>query len=323
MLIRCGGCNRKLQVEDKLAGQFGACPACKNVIKMPRVEDVANQKPGDPPLAAEAIPQDELERMLPGATIVVDEPAASEPGTPGGGAEASDAVETDEDGYVLAVPVEENEAGSLTEIPEQGVGIQPPAGSDEGGYALAGDEEGGASSAPSGGKGDDLTDGLDEVFWETERQQAASGAEEKIVTRCPGCKGLLAIESQYAGKMRTCPKCATEVQVPLESDVVIPEAKEPPPAGATEGYITPPSALAEDLSSDVDIEDYVVGGSSSGSRGVAPHWVVSAFVVGALVGFAVGWIVSGMRARPGLPAVDQGLPAGFEPAPPGEASPGP
>lgn len=318
MLIRCGGCKRKLEVEDKLAGELGACPACKSVIKMPTVDEVTHQKPGDPPLAARAIPKEELERMLPNAMVVVEDGGGSSGGSNGA---ANAEIETDEDGFVLAVPVEDDDEASLTEIPGQGVGIKPPSDEEDAGYALAGEDESLAASSSQAETGEDLSDGLDEILSELDQQRAEDSPDEKIVTRCPGCKGLLAIESQYAGKMRTCPKCATEIHVPLESDVAIPQAKEPSPDAEADAYSPPPSALAENLAGDVDIEDYVVGGSSGGSTGIAAHWVLAAFVVGVLVGFAAGWIVSGMRSQPGPPAVEPGLPAELQPAPTADTPP--
>ncbi|MBN1344617.1 MAG: hypothetical protein JXQ73_18140 [Phycisphaerae bacterium] len=306
MLISCGGCHKKLNVDDKLVGMVGRCPVCDVVLKMPTQEQIDGRRPGDPPSEAVAIPEADGIRML---------EAASRQGA-GGAAPASEGettdtgqFDTDEDGYVLAVPVEDDEdldASDTKEILGQGYGIERA--DDPGEYGLADDDEVVAgSSKASKEDAHDPSQGMDEVFTGFGDEAAAGPtgpsakpSGEKILTRCPGCKGLLGIDAEYAGKMRTCPKCMTEIQVPLQSTIVAPEARASTSAGAAMMNEVVPSALAENLSPEVDLEDYVVGGGGS-SRVVASYWVILAFVVGATIGFAVGWILSGARSRPGPP----------------------
>lgn len=273
-MIRCGSCTRKLQVEDKLAGELGACPACKAVIKMPTADEVAGCGPGDPPLEARAIPRQELERMLPGATIIVeDEPAAATRQTQ---LPTHAGVETDEEGYVLAVPVEDDQPG-----PSATAG----AGDDDLGYGLAGEPA--LPAAPTS----QLPHG----------PVAPSG---KIITRCPGCGSRLAIEAQYAGKMRTCPGCGTDMIVPLGSTVAAPDTSGPARSAPTAAPgRAVPNASAETLASDIDLESYIAEPVVASGRAIASYWVVLAFLVGATVGFVVGWMLSGTYAKPVKPTL--------------------
>jgi len=36
MLVICGGCQKVLNINDSLAGKLGRCPACEQIIKIPR-----------------------------------------------------------------------------------------------------------------------------------------------------------------------------------------------------------------------------------------------------------------------------------------------
>lgn len=332
MLIACGGCRKKLDVDEKVAGELARCPACNAVIKIPKAEEAAGRAPGEPPPIAAVLPDPEIETLTAaadqsdGGSLAPDltAPTAEQ-------ARSLEGVETDDNGYVLAVPVSEDDAVQApqgpTEIPGDGVGIERPKGGEQDlEYSLAQEEEpparqpdSSAEPVPAGGdRADSLEDVLDRLDAEETHDTGASPIapaggptvpDDKIVTRCPGCKGLLAIEAQFAGKTRTCPKCATEVRVPLKSTVVVPEAASAPPSPAPDAYQTPPSALAEDLAEEVDLKTYVVEPGAGSGRVVASYWVILAFVVGATVGFAIGWVLWGMNPRPSPPAIDRSPPA--------------
>jgi hypothetical protein len=323
MLITCGGCRKKLDVEERLAGQRGRCPACNAVIKIPTVAESSDRAPGSPlPVAMlESAPE-----LLSAARDDRAEPGSHHPpdgAEPSGADKLSglDAIQTDEEGFVIAVPVEQDEVERLaTETPGKGVEVARPTGDLEE-YALSDDPSPPTTtfrtqSTPprSGAKSpDELSESLDQVFDDFDDDEdeptppAPAAADhgvssDKIITRCPGCKGLLAIEAQFAGKMRTCPKCATEIDVPLTYTVVLPSAKRAQRIAGGSGTLRQvPSALTEDLSPDVDLADYVSGAGSG--AGVAGYWVALAFVIGATVGFAVGWMLAGYYNRPGPPAV--------------------
>ncbi len=326
MLICCGNCRKRLNVEDGLAGEVGLCPACKTIIRIPKPDGAATTN--QPPPEALPIPEDELRALR----LVADSGSAD--GRPPVGAVGPtdlSNVPTDEQGYVLAVPVED-EPPAASEIPGQGVSIpRPTDGEADQGYGLADEPSapaGAAAAPPDPGQG--LSDRPDNVLGAldgkedtipfapagaggvTTGQPTDAQADEKVITRCPGCNGLLAIESQYAGKMRTCPKCQTEIQVPLTSTVV-----GQPPSGAPESFPPVPSALAEDLAPDVDLEDYVAQPVAIPSRGVASYWLVLAFLVGATIGFVVGWMLSGTYNRPAPRELDGTPPAEVTSAEPG------
>ncbi len=304
MLITCGNCRKKLGVDDGLADQFGQCPVCGVALKMPSLEQASNVPEGEPPPTARVIPEDELKSM--GFTLEKspEEQAASytEAGEASQTKPPPDGVETDEEGYVLAIPVEEERPGE-------------PAASGQGEGPSDEDREYALADEPTGPPDDaGFSKSLDQMLGRLDSDDASRGAKtgkssdaaqpvDKIILRCPGCKGLLAIEAQFAGQMRTCPKCATEIDVPHESTVVLPDGAARTSGGVSAHWEPPPSALAEDLSDDVDLESYIAEPVTE-SVGVASYWVILAFVVGATVGFTVGWLLAGYYSRPGPPDIE-------------------
>jgi len=322
-----------LNVEDTLAGELGRCPSCDSVIKIPPA-DAASIGPDEPPPVAVVTPDPELEFQFQASQGQAD---ADRPSAAGASSDSppqpigSEGIQTDEQGFVLAVPVEDQDelAGpdSPTPTPGQGVSIPRPADSGEGvAYDLLGEDEPPApapesAATPDAGAGV-LPAGLDEILDRLDVQQGEAGptgaqapSSEKIITRCPGCGARLAIEAQYAGGMRTCPKCATEIQVPLESTVIPPHAAAPGAPTARGVSQAVPSSLAEDLSSDVDLDSYVTEPEIGRARVVASYWLVVVFLVGLTIGFAVGWILAGSSSGHG--------PAAPEPSPPAEVGEAP
>jgi len=263
MITICGGCRKKLKIEDALAGQLGRCPACNAVIKIPSVDEAEMRLADEPPPIAE----------------VTTDPFPDSGGvfapTPGGAPSVPGGIQTDEQGFVLAIPVEDEEPA-----PAEASGSQDKAGSDTSilGLTLERDKD----HEPSPGADKSLPSG------------------EKIITRCSGCGGRLAIEAQFAGKMRTCPGCSTEIRVPLHSDF-----QPTPPRSGSSGVartFTGGEVDAESLP-EVDFDSYAAGTPVGASGGVAAFWVPIALVVGLVVGFAVGvltgkYMVTRNQAQP-------------------------
>ncbi len=316
MLTICGGCRKKLTIQDNLAGQLGRCPACNAVIKIPKIEDVANRAPDSPlPIA-----------------IVTTDPFLQQGGSSAGPAEYDlaptatpkpslpEGVQTDEQGYVLAIPVEdEPNLPSATFGPDSG----PAKPEEDFGYGLK-DEE---SKAPSIGgstrtgttRSNGLTTSEGDIFSATgsARDTAPSAAASpslggpsgsmgvshvdlasKIITRCPGCGGRLAIEAQYAGKMRTCPGCATEIHVPMRSTESPPSFATPGSGPRTPRHAGPtPQGGDGEFSPEVDLESYTAEPIVSQARGVSSFWIPVVLVIGLVVGFALGILTGKYMAR--------------------------
>ncbi len=333
MLIICGGCRKKLNVEDTLAGELGRCPSCNSVIKIPPSDAAASVGTDEPPPVAVVTPDPEIELQSQAAQGQAGADGLAGTGAPSDTAPqpiGSEGIRTDEQGFVLAVPVEDQDELGVpeppTSIPGQGISIPRPGDSGDGGaYDLAGEDEPPAPAPesverPQAGVGG-LTAGLDEILDRLDAQQDQAGpagaqapSTEKIITRCPGCGARLAIEAQYAGGMRTCPKCATEIQVPLESTVIPPHAAVPGAPTARGVSQAVPSSLAEDLSPDVDLDSYIAEPEIGRARVVASYWLVVVFLVGLTIGFAVGWLLAGSSSRTG--------PSAPEPSPPAEVEEG-
>ncbi len=331
MLVTCGGCHKKLNIEDHLGGQLGRCPACDSVIQLPTADQTAGRLPDDPLPEAPVVPDPELLSLAPADQTGEGKPAPPPARTPPTG---TTGIPTDQEGFVLAVPVEEDDAGQAPgAIPGQGTVVaRPGEGAGDAGYALRDEEQSPAPPVPTSTSGvvpeSDLATSLDEVLGQLDSDQgagappspvpsgragAAGGPQaapaDKIITRCPGCGGLLGIEAQYAGGMRTCPKCTTEIQVPLQSTVLLPEAGAPQRAAGPGGaFPVVPDADAADLSPEVDMDAYVAEPVVISTRAVGSYWIVLAFLVGATIGFVAGWILEGYYTRPAPPAVEPSPP---------------
>ena len=111
MLITCGGCRKRLNVEDTLAGELGRCPSCNSVIKIPPAY-AASVGPDEPPPVAVVTPDPEfeLQSQASGGQADADRPSAAGapsdiPPQPIG----SEGIQTDEQGFVLAIPVEDQD----------------------------------------------------------------------------------------------------------------------------------------------------------------------------------------------------------------------
>jgi hypothetical protein len=334
MLIVCGGCRKKLNVENNLSGQLGRCPACNSVIKIPSVQEVLSRLPGEPPPVAAVAPDPELTsggagpQLGPSSAQMTPAGASTHSPAPGEDSSTAEAssrgIQTDEQGFVLAIPVEDEVTGQPA-VSSPGLPVGSARGSSVGeadrgggdlGYALA-DEQGPPMSMRSGGAPadsathqTDLSESLDHILDRlkasetpapaqtgmptSDRPSLSTGVsrgapEEKIITRCPGCGGRLAIEAQYAGKMRTCPGCATEIQVPVQSTVASPAMFRAPSSTGRKGAgRTSAPTAEEEFSPEVDLESLTGEPSMAGSRGVAGFWVAVALIVGLAVGFAAG-----------------------------------
>jgi hypothetical protein len=250
---------------------------------------------------------------------------------------------------VLAIPVEEEGAAQLPASSPglaggsargSSVGAADAEGGDLG-YALADDKESSAAARSASKSADpaahqtDLSESLDHILDRFKTSEtAASGPaqvgalasdrpslstgvsrgapEEKIITRCPGCGGRLAIEVQYAGKMRTCPGCGAEIQVPLQSTVASPAVLLAPSSGGrTGGGQTAAPAGGEEFSPEVDLESLTGEPSTAEPRGVAGFWVAIALVVGLVIGFAAG-IVTGKLLFKSSKAASEPVPVQVE-----------
>jgi len=193
-------------------------------------------------------------------------------------------VPTDEHGYVLAIPVDEENLPKSAPTGEEG----------DLGYPLKDEVKATEGSAPSTpvavGQQGDLSAGLNRI-------------PEKIITRCPGCGGRLAIEAQYAGKMRTCPGCGAEVRVPLRSTEKL-SGVAVEGTGAIPPRKTRASAIptGDELPAEVDLESYGPMALASARGGVSGFWVAIALVIGLVIGFAAGMVAGKLMFTPIEPA---------------------